>query len=86
MREFHQRSQGLSTYTGNTECSYYPSEIHLILCWNWDIPLFTDYQHALANRGSVDFEDLIRLAYKILLNNPDYLKRLRYRWPYILGR
>ncbi len=46
--------------------------------------IYTDYQRALANRGSVDFEDLIRLAYKVLVNNPDYLNRLRYRWPYIL--
>ena len=46
--------------------------------------IYTDYQRALSNRGSVDFEDLIRLAYKVLFNNPDYLKRLRYRWPYIL--
>ena len=46
--------------------------------------IYTDYQHALSNRGSVDFEDLIRLAYKVLINNPDYLARLRYRWPYIL--
>ena len=46
--------------------------------------IYTDYQRALSNRGSVDFEDLIRLAYKVLLNNPDYLQRLRYRWPYIL--
>ncbi len=46
--------------------------------------IYSDYQNALANRGSVDFEDLIRLAYKILTNNPEYLKRLRHRWPYIL--
>ena len=46
--------------------------------------IYSDYQRALSNRGSVDFEDLIRLAYKILSNNPDYLQRLRYRWPYIL--
>ena len=46
--------------------------------------IYTDYQRGLANRGAVDFEDLIRLAYKILLNNPEYLQRLQYRWPYIL--
>ena len=46
--------------------------------------IYTDYQRALSYRGSVDFEDLIRLAYKVILNNPDYLQRLRYRWPYIL--
>jgi len=46
--------------------------------------IYTDYQRALSIRGSVDFEDLIRLAYKVLSNNPDYLQRLRYRWPYVL--
>jgi DNA helicase-2/ATP-dependent DNA helicase PcrA len=46
--------------------------------------IYTDYQHALANRGAVDFEDLIRLSYKVLANNPEYLLRLRYRWPFIL--
>lgn len=46
--------------------------------------IFADYQRALSNRGAVDFEDLIRLAYKVLLNNPDYLHRLQYHWPYIL--
>ena len=46
--------------------------------------IYAEYQRALTNRGAVDFEDLIRLAYKILRNNPDFLERLRYRWPYIL--
>ncbi len=46
--------------------------------------IYTEYQLALANRGAVDFEDLIRLAYKVLTNNSDYLERLRYRWPFIL--
>jgi DNA helicase II / ATP-dependent DNA helicase PcrA len=46
--------------------------------------IFVDYQNSLANRGAVDFEDLIRLAYKILVNNPDVVEKLRYRWPFIL--
>ena len=46
--------------------------------------IYIEYQQALANRGAVDFEDLIRLAYKVLTNNSDYLERLRYRWPFIL--
>ncbi|MDK2981484.1 MAG: ATP-dependent helicase UvrD/PcrA [Chloroflexota bacterium] len=45
---------------------------------------YAAYQQALSYRGAVDFEDLIRLAYRVLRNNPEYLQRLRYRWPYIL--
>jgi len=46
--------------------------------------VYADYQRALAYRGAVDFDDLIRLALQVLLNDPDYLSRLRRRWPYIL--
>ena len=35
-------------------------------------------------RGAVDYDDLIRLALHALRADPDYLQRLRYRWPYIL--
>ncbi len=46
--------------------------------------IYADYQRALAYRGAVDFDDLIRLAYQILEADPDYLARLQYRFPYIL--
>jgi DNA helicase II / ATP-dependent DNA helicase PcrA len=46
--------------------------------------IYTDYQRALAYRGAVDFDDLIRLALLALHSDPDYLERLRLRWPYIL--
>jgi DNA helicase-2/ATP-dependent DNA helicase PcrA len=45
---------------------------------------YSEYQHALIYRGAVDFEDLIRLAIKALLADPDFLQRLSHRWPYIL--
>lgn len=45
---------------------------------------YAAYQQALSYRGAVDFEDLIRLAYRVLRNNPEYLERLRRRWPTIL--
>ncbi len=50
------------------------------LGWN----IYADYQRALAYRGAVDFDDLIRLALTLLENDPAYLERLRYRYPYIL--
>jgi DNA helicase-2/ATP-dependent DNA helicase PcrA len=46
--------------------------------------MYVDYQRALAYRGAVDFDDLIRLALLALKSDPDYLERLRSRWPYIL--
>ena len=48
------------------------------------VAIYTDYQRALAYRGAVDFDDLIRLAIDLLENDSEFLERLRYRWPYIL--
>jgi len=48
------------------------------------LAIYTDYQRALTYRGAVDFDDLIRLAIDLLENDPEYLERLHYRWPYIL--
>lgn len=48
----------------------------------WSI--YADYQRALAYRGAVDFDDLIRLALTLLENDEEYLTRLRYRYPFIL--
>jgi DNA helicase-2/ATP-dependent DNA helicase PcrA len=46
--------------------------------------IYADYQRALAYRGAVDFDDLIRLALTLLETDDEYLERLRYRYPYIL--
>jgi len=46
--------------------------------------VFADYQRALAYRGAVDFDDLIRLSYELLSSDDDYLERLRFRYPFIL--
>ena len=46
--------------------------------------MYADYERALAYRGAVDFDDLIRLALTGLESDPEYLQRLHYRWPYIL--
>ncbi|GJQ53119.1 MAG: hypothetical protein HKUEN02_19660 [Anaerolineaceae bacterium] len=48
----------------------------------WSI--YVDYQRALAYRGAVDFDDLIRLALTLLENDEEYLARLQYRYPFIL--
>lgn len=60
-------------------------ELHLPLPlaeMGWDI--YTSYQRALAYRGAVDFDDLIRLALEALEVSPDLLARLRNRFPFIL--
>jgi len=46
--------------------------------------IYTNYQHALSYRGAVDFDDLIRLALRVLQLDREYLERLRHRWPFIL--
>lgn len=46
--------------------------------------IYADYHRALAYRGAVDYDDLIRLALLALRSDGDYLLRLRNRWPYIL--
>ncbi len=48
------------------------------------VSVYADYQRGLAYRGAVDFDDLVRLALDALEREPEYLERLRYRWPYIL--
>jgi len=46
--------------------------------------IYADYQRALAYRGAVDFDDLVRLALEALQLDQEYRERLRYRWPFIL--
>ena len=48
------------------------------------LEIYADYQHALAYRGAVDFDDLIRLALDLLESDDEYLERLHYRFPFIL--
>ncbi len=48
------------------------------------LDVYSDYQRALAYRGAVDFDDLIRLAFEMLNTSDELLERLRYRWPFIL--
>ena len=46
--------------------------------------IYADYERALNYRSALDYDDLIRLALRALELDGEYLKRLRYRWPYIL--
>ena len=46
--------------------------------------IYSDYQDALNYRGSVDFDDLIRLALRCLRSDPSLVEILQKRWPYIL--
>lgn len=48
------------------------------------LEIYDGYQRALAYRGAVDFDDLIRLALQAIKQDPQYLSRLQQRWPYIL--
>lgn len=46
--------------------------------------IYTHYQEALNYRGSVDFDDLIRLALRCLNADASLVRLLRSRWPYVL--
>ncbi len=46
--------------------------------------MYQEYQRALAYRGAVDFDDLIRLALQALNSDDDLLARLQGLWPYVL--
>ncbi len=46
--------------------------------------VYAEYQRILNYRGSVDFDDLVRLALELLESDPDYLRRLQDRWPFVL--
>lgn len=48
------------------------------------LEVYTQYQRGLRLRAAVDFSDLIRLAYRVLETDSEYLNQLRFRWPYIL--
>ncbi len=59
----------------------YPGELLLAeIC----AEIYDDYDRALAYRGAVDFQDLIRLALKVLREEPAYLASMRRKWVYIL--
>ena len=51
---------------------------------NFGYELYLDYQRNLAFRGSVDFDDLIINAHRILSLDNSLLIRLQRSWPYIL--
>jgi DNA helicase-2/ATP-dependent DNA helicase PcrA len=69
-----------------------PAELRLRLPdWHGDwrlarmgLEIYEDYQRALAYRGQVDFDDLVRLALEALQIDPGLTARLQARWPYIL--
>ena len=61
-----------------------PSEGASLDLARFALSVYADYQRSLAYRGAVDFDDLVRLALDALEREPEYLERLRHRWPYIL--
>ncbi len=60
-------------------------QVQLPLPWvEMGTEIYAEYQNALTYRASVDFDDLVRLAYRCLQLDPSLLKLLQNRWPYIL--
>jgi len=48
------------------------------------LEIYQAYQERLKLLGAVDFNDLIRLAWKCLKSDQDLVRQLAHRWPYIL--
>lgn len=48
------------------------------------LDIYKAYQERLKLLGAVDFNDLIYLAWKCLKTDPDLVRLLAHRWPYIL--
>ena len=48
------------------------------------LDIYKAYQERLKLLGAVDFNDLIYLAWKCLNSDPDLVRQLAHRWPYIL--
>lgn len=48
------------------------------------LDMYQGYQDRLKLLGAVDFNDLIFLAWKCLNSDPDLVRSLAYRWPFIL--
>ena len=46
--------------------------------------IYRDYERAIAYRGAVDFQDLVRFALQVLRRDELYLASLRHKWVYIL--
>ena len=48
------------------------------------LDIYKAYQDRLKLLGAVDFNDLIHLAWKCLQTDPDLVRQLAHRWPFIL--
>jgi len=70
----------LAPYELEDSLSRYPERLPLA---QLGLDIYREYQNRLARTG-VDFDDLIRLAAQAIELDPDFLARLRQRWPYIL--
>lgn len=49
----------------------------------WTIEVMEQYEEYKRHNGAVDFDDMINLAYQLLLENKDVRERLQERWTYI---
>ena len=50
----------------------------------FSIEVYAQYQNRLAYLGGVDFNDMMRLAYRTLQLDPTLVSQLAHKWPYIL--
>jgi DNA helicase-2/ATP-dependent DNA helicase PcrA len=82
-RAFIRQAKDLDLSPEQVAASLQDSETALPLA-QMGVEVYAGYQRGLAYRGAVDFQDLIRLSLRALEADPDYLARLRRRWPFVL--
>jgi len=81
-RSFIKRPKDYRLTPYRMEEAFRSHPVGLSLAW-MGIDIYRQYQTRLARTG-VDFDDLIRLAAEAIDLDPEFLARLRQRWPYIL--
>lgn len=47
------------------------------------LEVYAAYEAALRREGALDFDDLLVHAYELLRGDPEFLERLRRRWPFV---
>jgi DNA helicase-2/ATP-dependent DNA helicase PcrA len=82
-RSFIKKSKDLQATPGLIRDTLSSLKLPLLLV-EMGLDIYFAYQRALAYRGAVDFDDLIRLALQALTLDDQFLARLQRRWPYVL--
>lgn len=80
---FIKQAKDMQLTVADLEKLFQQADEDLPLAWMCT-EIYDQYERSLRYRGAVDFQDLIRLALKVLEQDAQYLARLQHKFPYIL--